>query len=270
VKGRVLIVAGTDPSGGAGIQADIKATTALGGYAMTAITALVAQNTLGVRRVLDVPPDFIAEQIELCATDIGADVVKTGMLHKTAVIEAVAGALDRFCPAVPVVVDPVMVAKSGDPLLEPAAADALKRLIVARAAVITPNIPEAEALTGLRIRSFEEQEAAAEALLALGPKAALVKGGHGEGATVRNLLRWRGGRRVYETPRLDTKHTHGTGCTLASAIAVLLGKGMAPRDAVAAAKAYLTGALQAADRLRVGHGHGPVHHFHALWPQQET
>jgi hydroxymethylpyrimidine/phosphomethylpyrimidine kinase len=262
VKGRVLIVAGTDPSGGAGIQADIKATTALGGYAMTAITALVAQNTLGVRRVLDVPPDFIAEQIELCATDIGADVVKTGMLHKTAVIEAVAGALDRFCPAVPVVVDPVMVAKSGDPLLEPAAADALKRLIVARAAVITPNIPEAEALTGLRIRSIEEQEAAAEALLALGPKAALVKGGHGEGATVRNLLRWRGGRRVYETPRLDTKHTHGTGCTLASAIATGLAQGLTLPDAVDRAVRYTHEAIRT--NPGYGKGNGPLNHAHTV------
>ena len=262
MKGRVLIVAGTDPSGGAGIHADIKATTALGGYAMTAITALVAQNTLGVKRVLDVPPDFIAEQIELCATDIGADVVKTGMLHKATVIEAVAGALDRFCPAAPVVVDPVMVAKSGDPLLENAAAEALKRLIVARAAVVTPNIPEAETLTGLKIRSFAEQEAAAEALLAMGPKAALVKGGHAEGEMVRNLLLWRGGRRVYEPPRLDTRHTHGTGCTLASAIATGLAQGLALPDAVERAVRYTHEAIRA--NPGYGKGNGPLNHAHTV------
>jgi hydroxymethylpyrimidine/phosphomethylpyrimidine kinase len=262
VKGRVLIVAGTDPSGGAGIHADIKATTALGGYAMTAITALVAQNTLGVKRVLDVPPDFIAEQIELCATDIGVDVVKTGMLHKTGVIEAVAGALDRFCPRAPVVVDPVMVAKSGDPLLEEAAADALKRLIVARAAVVTPNIPEAEALTGREIRSFAEQEAAAEALLTMGPKAVLVKGGHAEGAVVKNLLLWRGGRRVYETPRLDTPHTHGTGCTLASAIAVGLAQGLALASAVERAVRYTHEAIRT--NPGYGKGHGPLNHAHTV------
>ena len=262
MKGRILIVAGTDPSGGAGIHADIKATTALGGYAMTAITALVAQNTLGVKRVLDVPPDFIAEQIELCATDIGVDVVKTGMLHKASVIEAVAGALDRFCPEAPVVVDPVMVAKSGDPLLEAASAEALKRLIVARAALITPNIPEAEALTGLRIRSFEEQEAAAAALLAMGPKAALVKGGHAEGATVRNLLLWKGGRRVYETPRIDTRHTHGTGCTLASAIATGLAQGLSLPDAVDRGVRYTHEAIRTNPGF--GKGHGPLNHAHTV------
>ena len=262
MRGRVLIVAGTDPSGGAGIHADIKAVTALNGYAMTAITALVAQNTLGVKRVLDVPPDFIAEQIELCATDIGADVVKTGMLHKTAVIEAVAGALDRFCPGVPVVVDPVMVAKSGDPLLEAEAAAALKRLIVARAVLITPNIPEAEALTGLSIRSFAEQEAAAEALLAMGPQAALVKGGHAEGPTVRNLLRWAGGSRVYETTRLDTPHTHGTGCTLASAIATGLAQGLALPDAVDRAVRYTHEAIRS--NPGYGKGHGPLNHAHTV------
>lgn len=262
MKGRVLIVAGTDPSGGAGIHADIKAVTALGGYAMTAITALVAQNTLGVRRVLDVPADFIAEQIELCASDIGVDVVKTGMLHRTEVIEATADALERWCPDAPLVVDPVMVAKSGDPLLEAAAADALKRRIVARAAVITPNIPEAEALTGLSIRSPAEQEAAAEALLAMGPRAALVKGGHAEGPVVRNLLLWSGGRRIFETPRIDTPHTHGTGCTLASALATGLAQGLELADAVDRAIRYTHEAIRTNPGF--GKGHGPLNHAHTV------
>jgi hydroxymethylpyrimidine/phosphomethylpyrimidine kinase len=259
VKGRVLIIAGSDSGGGAGIQADIKSVTALGGYAMTAITALTAQNTQGVFGIHAVPEAFIRQQIELCLTDIGADCIKTGMLAAAGVIETIVTALDEFAPGVPLVCDPVMVAKGGAALLEPSAVEAVKRRLLPRAALITPNLPEAEALSGRRIASKADLQAAGEALLSLGPKAVLMKGGHLPGATVIDVLvTGRGEARVFESPRIETRHTHGTGCTLASAVATGIAQGSPLAEAVARARAYVQAAIRAAPGY--GKGHGPLDH----------
>jgi len=268
VKGRVLIVAGSDSGGGAGIQADIKTVTALGAYAATAITALTAQNTQGVHGVQGVPPAFIAQQMELVLSDIGADAIKTGMLHNAEVIETVVGALERFAPLTPVVVDPVMVAKGGASLLDMAAADTLKRRLLPRAAVLTPNIPEAEALTGRKIVSVEDMRAAALDLLRMGPRAVLVKGGHRDGGTVVDLLAEmvEGDIRVetFRSKRIDSRHTHGTGCTLASAIAAGLAQELDLVAAVRRARAYVLRALKTAPGF--GQGHGPLNHGHTARP----
>ena len=258
MKGRVLIIAGSDSGGGAGIQADIKSVTAMGAYAMTAITALTAQNTQGVFGIHAVPEGFIRQQIELCLTDIGADCIKTGMLATAGVIETVMKALDEFAPGVPLVADPVMVAKGGAPLLEPSAIDAVRRLLLPRATLITPNLPEAEALSGRKIASGTEMQAAGEALLALGPKAVLMKGGHLPGPRVHDVLVTAGEVRVFESPRIETRHTHGTGCTLASAIAAGIAQGLVLADAVVRARAYVQAAIKSAPGY--GKGHGPLDH----------
>jgi hydroxymethylpyrimidine/phosphomethylpyrimidine kinase len=264
MKGRVLVVAGSDSGGGAGIQADIKTITALGGYAATAITALTAQDTQRVHEVVGVDPAFIRKQIQVVAADLGADVVKTGMLHSAAVVEAVFAELADSAPGVPVVVDPVLAAKGGAALLESEALATLRDVALPRAAVLTPNVPEAEALTGLAIGTFADMERAAQTLLALGPKAVLLKGGHMGGPTVRDLLVTARGKRIYESPRIDTRHTHGTGCTLASAIAVGLAQGLALEDAVARAHAYVQAAIRSAPGF--GKGHGPLDHAHTVNP----
>jgi len=265
MRGRVLIIAGSDSGGGAGIQADIKTVTALGGYAATAITALTAQNTMGVFGVFAAPPAFIAQQMELVLSDIGADAIKTGMLHSAEVIEVVARVLGERAEATPLVVDPVMVAKGGAPLLEPSARAALVAKLLPRATLLTPNIPEAEALTGLHITEVEAMREAAERLLDLGARAVLVKGGHLEGDTLVDVLRLEGGREVFlRGPRLATRSTHGTGCTLASAIATGLAQGLDLVAAVERARAYLIEALRTAPDL--GHGHGPVNHAHTVRP----
>ena len=262
MKGRVLIIAGSDSGGGAGIQADIKAVSALGAYAATAITALTAQNTQGVFGVHGVPADFIDRPIALVLGDIGADCLKTGMLHSSEVIEAVVTAIERDAPDVPLVADPVMVAKGGAPLLEPDAVATLKARLIPRAALLTPNIPEAEALTGMTIANEDDMKAAGEALIAAGAEAALVKGGHLEGEVVRDLLVTRADVRIFENPRIDTVHTHGTGCTLASAIAASIAQGMPLEAAVGRAEAYLHEAIRTAPGL--GKGHGPVNHLHTV------
>ena len=262
IRGRVLIVAGSDSGGGAGIQADIKAVSALGAYAATAITALTAQNTHGVEGVHPVPLDFIDRQISMVLTDIGADCLKTGMLHSSEVIETVLAAIERDAPGVPLVVDPVMVAKGGASLLEESAVATLRRRLAPRATVLTPNVPEAEALAGRTIRTDADMEAVGEALLAMGPKAVLLKGGHMDGDTVRDRLITASGVRLFENPRIRTVHTHGTGCTLASAIAAGIAQGMALEDAVARAEAYLHEAIRTAPGL--GGGHGPVNHLHTV------
>jgi len=266
VRGRVLIVAGSDSGGGAGIQADIKTITMLDAYAATAITALTAQNTEGVFGVLPIPPDFIRRQIEVVLDDIGTDVVKTGMLHNAAVIEAVAAALKEHAAAVPLVVDPVMAAKGGARLIEPEAIDALKRLLIADAEIVTPNLPEAEILCGATIGGVAEMRSAGETLLGLGCRAALVKGGHLPGATVTDVLVSGGGVRVWESPRIATRHTHGTGCTLASAIAAGLAQGLDVEAAVDRARNYVERAIAGAPGL--GRGHGPLDHSHPLHPHQ--
>ena len=261
---RVLIVAGSDSGGGAGIQADIKTVTALGGYAMTAVTALTAQNTKGVFGVVGVAPDFIQQQMRVVLDDIGADALKTGMLHTAEVIDAVCDVLDALDPVVPLVADPVMVAQSGDSLLEPDAVETLKRRLAPRATVLTPNVPEAERLAGQEICDVTAMTEAAAALLDLGPAAVLLKGGHLDGDVVTDVLATHEGIERFESPRLDTPHTHGTGCTLASAVATGLAQKMSLRDAVVRARAYLHEAIRTAPGL--GSGHGPVNHGHTVKP----
>ncbi len=259
MKGRVLIAAGSDSGGGAGIQADIKAVTALGGYAATAITALTAQNTRGVFGIHGVPPDFIRQQMRLVLEDIGADAIKTGMLGDVATIEAVAEVLEEQAGAVPIVVDPVMVAQSGDPLLDPGAEDALLARMLPLAGLLTPNVPEAERLSGLTIAGPADMPAAAEALRARGAAAVLLKGGHLEGETLVDLLLHEGGLERYESPRIASDQTHGTGCTLASAIAAGLAQGLGLEPAVRRARLYLQEAIRRAPGL--GQGSGPVDHW---------
>lgn len=257
--GRVLILAGSDSGGGAGIQADIKAVTMMGGFAATAITAITVQNTLGVHGVHPLPLELIAAQARAVLEDIGADAVKTGMLGSVEVVETVAALLDEA--KAPAVVDPVMVAKGGHPLLPDAAVEAVKRLMIPRAALLTPNAPEAEALTGLAVRDIDGQRRAGEALLAMGARAVLMKGGHVDGPTVIDLLMTTDGETVLEAERIDTRHTHGTGCTLASACAAGLALGRPLEVAVAEAWAYVGEAIRRAPGL--GGGHGPLDHG---WP----
>jgi hydroxymethylpyrimidine/phosphomethylpyrimidine kinase len=265
VRGTVLVIAGSDSGGGAGIQADIKTISMLDAYAATAITALTAQNTEGVFGVLPISPGFIRAQIEVVLDDIGADVIKTGMLHDAAVIEAIASVLHEHAAAVPVVVDPVMAAKGGARLIEPEAIDALERLLITRAEIVTPNLPEAEILCGATIGDVAEMRTAGETLLGLGCRAALVKGGHLPGETVSDVLVTAGGGvRVWESPRIATRHTHGTGCTLASAIAAGLAQGLGLEGAVDRARNYVQKAIARAPGL--GRGHGPLDHAHPLHP----
>jgi hydroxymethylpyrimidine/phosphomethylpyrimidine kinase len=262
MRGRVLIVAGSDSGGGAGIQADIKTVSMLDAYAATAISALTAQNTEGVYGVLPIPPEFVRRQIEVVLDDIGADAIKTGMLHDAAVIETIAAVLQERAAALPVVVDPVMVAKGGARLIDPAAVEALKRLLIARAEIVTPNLPEAEILCGAAIGNLAQMQAAGETLLALGCRAALVKGGHLSGDAVFDVLVTAGGARVWESPRIATRHTHGTGCTLASAIAAGLAQGQDVESAVDRARTYVQRAIAGAPGF--GRGHGPLDHAHPL------
>lgn len=262
MRGRVLIIAGSDSGGGAGIQADIKTVTMLGAFAATAVTALTAQNTRGVFGVLPIAPDFIRQQIEVVLDDIGADAIKTGMLHDAAVIETVAAALTERAPDVPLVVDPVMVAKGGAALIEPSAIETLKRRLIPRAAVLTPNLPEAEILAGRSVDSPAAMTEAARALLELGCRAVLLKGGHLPGDTVHDILVSRAGVREWRSRRIVTNHTHGTGCTLASAIAAGLAQGMTVEAAVDRARAYVQKAIASAPGI--GHGHGPLDHAHPL------
>lgn len=259
--GRVLIIAGSDSGGGAGVQADIKAVTALGGYAATAITAITVQNTLGVHGVHPLPLDLIEAQARAVLDDIGADAIKTGMLGSTAVVERVAAILDSS--DAPAVVDPVMIAKGGQALLPAEAVAAVKALMIPRAALLTPNAPEAEALAGLTVADLDGQRRAGEALLAMGARAVLMKGGHVPGETVIDLLVTPTGETLLEGPRVETRHTHGTGCTLASACAAGLAKGLPLEAAVAEAWAYVAEAIRRAPGL--GQGHGPLDHG---WPMR--
>jgi hydroxymethylpyrimidine/phosphomethylpyrimidine kinase len=261
-SGRVLAIAGSDSGGGAGVQADIKTITALGGYAASAITAVTVQDTLGVHAIHPVPPAIIAAQIRAVLADIGADAIKTGMLGDAAAIEAVLGALDEF-PDIPLVVDPVMIAKGGAALLAAGGLEPLRRLI-ARAALVTPNAPEAGALTGLAIADTDDLRAAGERLLTSGARAVLMKGGHVPGESVIDLLMTPAGETVLEGPRIATGHTHGTGCTLASACAVGLAQGLKLEQAVARAWAYTAEAIRRAPGF--GAGAGPLDH---AWPVKE-
>ena len=261
-KGRVLAIAGSDSGGGAGVQADIKTITALGGYAASAITAVTVQDTLGVHAIHPIPPPIIAAQIRAVLADIGADAIKTGMLGDAAAVDAVLAALADY-PDIPLVVDPVMVAKGGAALLADGALGPLRRLI-ARAALVTPNAPEAEALTGLAIATTDDLRAAGERLLTSGVRAVLMKGGHVPGESVIDLLMTPDGETLLEGPRIATRHTHGTGCTLASACAAGLAQGLRLEDAVARAWAYTAEAIRHAPGF--GGGAGPLDH---AWPLRD-
>lgn len=264
-----LTIAGSDSSGGAGIQADLKTFAALGVYGASAITALTAQNTQGVEAVLVVPPDFVARQIKVVARDLNIGAVKIGMLATSEIIEAVAGALETL-PGVPVVLDPVMVAASGDVLLDEDAIDTLRTVLLPRATLVTPNLPEAAKLLGeVEAKDERAMSEQATALKRLGAKAVLIKGGHAEGDQAVDLLADDEGELRLEAARVKTRNTHGTGCTLSSAVAAELAKGAPLREAAARAKAYVAAAIAAADQIEIGRGRGPVHHFHALWSRRK-
>jgi hydroxymethylpyrimidine/phosphomethylpyrimidine kinase len=255
-KGRVLIVAGSDSGGGAGIQGDIKTVSALGGYAATAISALTAQNTQGVSGIFDVPADFVVRQMEAVISDIGVDCVKLGMLHRAEVIIGVADALESLCPATPIVLDPVMVAKGGHLLLEKEAVDVLVARLLPQSFLLTPNIFEAESLSGLSIKNAKDAEVAAERILEMGGvEAVLVKGGHLPGDALSDVLvRKDGEKRIYRSQRIKTRHTHGTGCALSSAIATGLAWGMDLEKAVVRARDFVAKAISANPGLGLGAG----------------
>ena len=268
MKGRVLICAGSDSGGGAGIQADIKTVTALGGFATTAITALTAQNTMGVSSIIEVPINFLLEQIRVVLSDLGADCIKTGMLHNAQVIEAVSEAIEKDGEKKYLVVDPVMVAKGGHELLELSALHALKSHMIVRADLLTPNIPEAELLTGLEISDIDTMRRAAYAILEMGSKAVLLKGGHLKDETLTDILVTKDAEKTYSGPRLLTKHTHGTGCSMASAVATGIAQGDTLEMAVQRAKAYVFTAIKTAPQF--GKGHGPLNHAHTVMQNDQN
>jgi hydroxymethylpyrimidine/phosphomethylpyrimidine kinase len=261
----VLSIAGTDPSGGAGIQADLKTFAANGAYGMAVITAVVSQATTGVAGVLQLPAEVVTQQLDTVLADVRVDAVKIGMLGDSAVIAAVAAAIDRW-DLHHVVLDPVMVAKSGDALLEADAVAALRDLLLPRVDLVTPNLPEGARLLGVEpATDVDEQREQASKLQAFGARRVLLKGGHLDGPTSTDVLVGDGPVATLTAARVVTRNDHGTGCTLSSAIAALRPQRATWTEAVTDAKAYLTGALAAADQLDVGHGHGPVHHFWAVW-----
>jgi hydroxymethylpyrimidine/phosphomethylpyrimidine kinase len=260
-----LAIAGSDSSGGAGIQADLKSFAALGVYGASVITALTAQNTRGVTGVHPVPAEFVTAQIDAVFSDLDIRAVKIGMVAQSATIEAIVAGLVRWSPK-HVVLDPVMVATSGDRLLAADAVASLRTKLIPRALVITPNLPEAAALLDEPVAESEAAiESQGERLLAMGCGAVLIKGGHGQGPDSIDYLFSSNGTVALPAPRIATRNTHGTGCSLSSAIAAGLAKGEDMETAVRAAKAWVSAAIAAADRLGVGHGHGPIHHFHGFY-----
>ena len=262
MTGRVLICAGSDSGGGAGIQADIKTVTALGCFAATAITALTSQNTKGVFDVLDIPTSFLRQQMTVVLEDIGADVIKTGMLHNVGVIRTISDTIEDLGGGPSLVIDPVMVAKGGHSLLQSSAVDALKNELIRMADVLTPNIPEAEVLTGIEITSVDDMRRAGEYLLKMGPKSVLIKGGHLTDDTLTDILLTGSAVTLYSSPRLKTVHTHGTGCTLASAVAAGIAQGLEVQIATERARRYVFEAIRTAPGL--GAGHGPLNHAHTI------
>ncbi|MEP4052227.1 MAG: bifunctional hydroxymethylpyrimidine kinase/phosphomethylpyrimidine kinase [Litorimonas sp.] len=266
-QGRVLIIAGSDSGGGAGIQADIKTCSAFGAYAMTAVTAVTAQNTLGVQSVEFMSPVLVKAQIESCLSDIGADVVKIGMLGTKAIIDVVAEAveeLDAF-----VILDPVAVATSGDALLETDAIEALRETLLPLADLVTPNVPEAELLTGLKISDVDDLTKAGDALLGRGVYAALMKGGHLNGSSVVDVLVSEEGANIMSGPRLRSRHTHGTGCTLASAVAANMALGLDLDEAVMRAREFVFEAIRTAPGFGSSKGHGPLNHGLAIGEEDD-
>jgi len=263
---KVLTIAGSDSGGGAGIQADLKTFSAIGCYGMSVITVLTAQNTRGVIGIHAVPPAFVVQQLEAVFTDIGADAVKIGMLYSAALIEAVAEALKKH-GARKIVLDPVMVAQSGDKLLQDDAVDAIKAHLMPLADVVTPNMPEASILTGHSLKNSKDIERAAETLAQHGSRSILIKGGHGaENQSTDLLFLVRENRFIrLEAERIETRNNHGTGCTLSSAIAGYLAKGHDIEAAVQKAKTFMNRAIAAGAQYQIGHGHGPVHHFFQWW-----
>jgi len=269
---RALTIAGSDSGGGAGIQADLKTFSALGCYGMSVITAITAQNTHEVTAVHAVPVEVITSQLDAVLSDIGADAIKVGMLFSPEITEAVGAGLRKWGSGL-IVVDPVMVSKSGDRLLTEPAVEALKTHVFPSAEVITPNLPEASALLGREVTIRDDMEPAARDLLATGARAVLLKGGHLDGDSAADVLVFRGRdgeimSRWFEFERIDTPNTHGTGCTLSSAIASFLARGEGLEAAVEAARAYMQAAIAAGAQFEMGHGHGPVNHFHALWQEK--
>ena len=265
-----LTIAGSDSSGGAGIQADLKTFSAFGVYGASVITALTAQNTCGVKAVHAPPPDFISAQFNAVIDDLDVRAIKVGMTGGAAAVETVAECL-KSCEETPIVVDPVMAAESGASLLDEEGEAAVREKLLPLADLVTPNLHEAARLLGTSVAADEEEmRAQAHSLFAMGPRAVLLKGGHKPGAEAVDIF-FDGTKHVrVAMRRVDTANAHGTGCTLASAIAACLAHGTALRDAVFRAKAYITDALAQADELQVGQGAGPVHHFHGLWPQHST
>ena len=263
MNGRVLIIAGSDSGGGAGIQADIKTVTALGGFAMTAITALTAQNTTGVQGIHEVPADFVSQQMHSVIDDLGADAVKIGMLHRPEIIEAVANVLADKLPDVPVVLDPVMIATSGARLIEDAAARALVERLLPSVDLLTPNAPEAAALSGRLVETIDDAATAARSMRDMGARAILMKGGHLAGDTVVDLLFEGDDQSMRFTgARIDSRNTHGTGCTLASACAAGLAQGLSLEAAVGRAHLYVRAAIETAPGY--GTGYGPINHAHTV------
>jgi hydroxymethylpyrimidine/phosphomethylpyrimidine kinase len=260
-----LTIAGSDSSGGAGIQADLKTFAAFGVYGASVITALTAQNTQGVTGIHQVPAEFVTAQIDAVFADLDIGTVKIGMVAQLANIDAIAAGLKRWSPK-HIVLDPVMVATSGDRLLAAEAVDALRTKLIPLASLITPNLPEAAALLDEAVASSEAAIASqGQRLLAMGCRAVLIKGGHGQGAESIDYLVSGNGTIALPAPRIATKNTHGTGCSLSSAVAAGLAKGEDMETAVRHAKAWISAAIAAADRLGVGHGHGPIHHFHGFY-----
>lgn len=258
---RVMTIAGSDSGAGAGIQADLKTFAARGVFGLSVLTALTAQNTVGVQGVLEIPPDFVALQIDSIVSDIGVDGVKTGMLSSAPIISVVAAKIVEH-HLTPLVVDPVMVAKGGDALLRDDAKDALIQQLLPLATLVTPNLPEASVLCGFEIGSLDDMRRAAQAIRELGPKYVLVKGGHLSSLTEAIDLLYDGSTfKEYRAPRIQTRNDHGTGCTFASAIAAELAKGLPIGDAVTIAKDYLTRIMAASVKLGIGHGHGPMNHM---------
>ena len=257
---RILAIAGSDSSGGAGIQADIKTATALGAYAMTAITAVTAQDTTGVHAVHLMPPELVRAQIIACLDDIGADAIKIGMLGSAEIARAVADTLRKHTTNVPIVLDPVLASTSGTALLDEAGVEILRAYLIPLSVLVTPNLPEAELLTGIDCGDDAGIRRAGESFLAMGARAVLIKGGHGRGEQLVDTLITHEGREAFAFPRIDTQHTHGTGCTYATAIAVGLAEQRDLEDAIVRALHYLRSAIETAPGL--GRGHGPLNHMH--------
>lgn len=263
---RALTIAGSDSGGGAGIQADLKTFSALGCYGLSVITALTAQNTLGVTGIHPVPPEFVQAQMEAVFSDIGADAVKIGMLFSAELIQAVTEKLEAF-KAGPIVLDPVLAAQSGDRLLRDDAVDAIREYLIPLADIVTPNLVEASVLTGSRLVSLDDMAAAARKIAGWGCRAVLIKGGHSDSSDCSDVLYLSGEDRIVTLTdkRIDTRNNHGTGCTLSSAIAAHLARGLAMEPAVKEAKEYITAAIRGGAGYHIGRGHGPVHHFFQFW-----